>query len=149
MKRVIGFLIVLALCWALVPAAVAHAQDEVDESDGPPDVSDDCVVGIEDLWDYYTAGELPDGCTTVRIDLPETYYPIAGDGGPVTLADGTTVTPDADGRVTLPDGTMGTLVAPIRPTGLIIEEVADGTTSTRGAPIRPTRLIIDGVPYSP
>ena len=148
MKRVIRFLIVLALCWAFVPAAVAHAQDE---GDGPPDVSDDCVVGIESLWEYYQSSlpsSLPSDCTILRIDLPKGYY-IPDDGGPVTLPDGTTVTPGDDGRVTLPDGTTGTVVAPIYPTSLIIEEVADGTTGAKAAPARPTNLIIDGVPYSP
>lgn len=43
MKRTIGFLVVLALCWALVPAAVAHAQTRRDY----------CAEAREALERYY------------------------------------------------------------------------------------------------
>ena len=144
MRRVFRFLVVLTLCWALLPAAVAHAQDD----------SNDCVVDVEALWEYFQSpspgfrGSLPSGCTTVRIDYPETYY-VPDGGGSVTLPDGTTVTSDADGRVTLPDGTTGTIVVPKSPKTVIIDEGADGPTGPTVAPTLPTRLIIDGVPYSP
>lgn len=41
MRRTIGFLVVLALCWALAPAAVAHAQDQL------------CADAVDALRDYF------------------------------------------------------------------------------------------------
>ena len=56
MKRTVGFLVVLALCWALAPATVAHAQDDRDycaEADEALQRYFDLEIDLEELQSAY------------------------------------------------------------------------------------------------